>query len=93
MATNSSIASQELINGYFRLYPDEAAKLLSDFREEEIIDYLQQQPIEISVRVFSSINPDIAGNVVEKMSNDFFAELFSSLDPNLAARLLSWRED
>lgn len=89
MTTKIPIPNQKLINGYFRLYPEEAAKLLSDFQEEEIIDYLQQQPIEISARIFSSINPDIAANVVEKMSHDFFVELFSSLDPNLAARILS----
>ena len=88
MTTKIPIPNQKLINGYFRLYPEEAAKLLSDFQEEEIIDYLQQQPIEISARIFSSINPDIAANVVEKMSHDFFVELFSSLDPNLAARIL-----
>jgi magnesium transporter len=93
MTTKIPIPNQKLINGYFRLYPDEAAKLLGDFQEEEIIDYLQQQPIEISVRIFSSINPDIAVIVMEKMSNDFFAELFSCLDPNLAARLLSRIEE
>ncbi len=89
MNTNSPIAQQKLINGYFRLYPDEAAKLLSNFQEEEIINYLKVQPLEVAVQVFGNVNPDIAAGVAEKMSDDFFTQLFSVLDPNLAARLLS----
>ncbi|MBT8377670.1 MAG: magnesium transporter [Ignavibacteria bacterium] len=89
MTTKSSITQQKLINGYFQLYPDEAAKLLSDFREDEIIDYLKLQPIETAARLFANINPDISAGVAEKMSDDFFTELFSTIDPNLAARLVS----
>ena len=89
MATNSSIAVQKLINNYFILYPDEAAKLLSRFNEEEILHYLSEQPIDILTRVFRSINPDIAAGVVAKMSSELFVQLFSMLDPNFAARLLS----
>jgi magnesium transporter len=89
MATNSSIATQKLINNYFILFPDEVAKLLSKFTEEEILHYLKEQPVNIAVRIFRSINPDISTGVVKKMSDDLFVQLFSLLDPNLSARLLS----
>lgn len=89
MTHTNSIVQQILIDGYFRLYPEEAARLLSDFKEEEIIDYLKLQKVEISIRLFGNLNPDVASGVVEKMDNDFFIKIFSSLDPNQAARLLS----
>jgi magnesium transporter len=89
MVTNSSVAMQELINKYFILFPDEAAKLLSSFKVEEIINYLIEQPIDIAAEVFKSINPDVSAEVAAKMSDEFFANLFTKLDPNLAARLLS----
>ena len=88
MAT-TLIAQQKLIKGYFRLYPDESAKLLSGFKEDEIINYLKSQLLEIAVRVFENLNPDISAGVTEKMSDEFFTQLFSGLDPNFSARLLS----
>ena len=89
MATNFSVAMQELINKYFILFPDEAAKLLSSFTGEEIINYLIEQPVDIAAQVFKSINPDVSAEVTARMSDEIFANLFTKLDPNLVARLLS----
>ncbi|MGB5529020.1 MAG: hypothetical protein WBQ32_03545 [Ignavibacteriaceae bacterium] len=89
MIQNSSTAQKKLINGYFRLYPDESARLLSDFKEDDIINYLKSQKLELAVRVFENVNPDIAAGATEKMSDELFTQLFSALDPNFAARLLS----
>jgi magnesium transporter len=89
MIQNSSTAQKKLINGYFRLYPDESARLLSDFNEDDIINYLKSQKLEVAVRVFENVNPDIAAGATEKMSDELFTQLFSALDPNFAARLLS----
>jgi magnesium transporter len=86
---NTLIAEQKLIKGYFRLYPDESARLLSDFKKDEIINYLKSQKLEVAVRVFENVNPDIAAGVTEIMSDEFFTQLFADLDPNFAARLLS----
>jgi magnesium transporter len=89
MAANSSTAMQKIINNYFILFPDEAAKLLSTFSNEEILHYLKEQPINIAVRVFKGMNPDISAEVVREMSVELYGQIFSMLDPNLAARLLS----
>jgi magnesium transporter len=89
MATNSSTATRKFINNYFVLFPDEAAKLLSTFNEEKIIGYLTIQPIDVAVGVFKSIIPDTAARVASQMGEEFFIEIFTKLDPNLAARLLS----
>jgi magnesium transporter len=89
MTAKKIAAEKKLINEYFNLFPDEAAKLLSNFKPEEIIEYLIQLPAEISIKTFARINPDVAAGLTLKLSDDFFANLFSSLDPNLAAHLLS----
>jgi len=89
MVTYSSTATQKMINNYFVLFPDEAAKLLSTFNEEEIINYLTNQPIDSAARVFKSIIPDTAAKVAAEMGEEFFIEIFAKLDPNLSARLLS----
>lgn len=89
MTVKELTAEQKLIDEYFNLFPDEAARLLSNFKEDEIIEYLKQLPSEVSVRTFSRINPDVAAYLILKFSDDFFIKIFSSLDPNLAARLLS----
>ena len=89
MNTKSSLAEQKLIKEYFGLYPEEAARLLSDFQEDEIINYLVSLPVEIAARVFGSINPDIAASVSENMDDSLFKDIFNILDPNLGAKLLS----
>jgi len=89
MTAKILVAEQKLINEYFNLFPDEAAKLLSNFKSEEIIEYLKQLPLETSLRIFARINPDVAADLILELSDDFFVNIISSLDPNSAAHLLS----
>ena len=89
MTTKRLAAEQKLINEYFNLFPDEAANHLSNFKTEEILEYLKELPIDVSVKTFEKINPDVAANLLLHISDDGFKKLFSSLDPNLAAHLLS----
>lgn len=89
MTTKILVAEQKLIKEYFNLFPDEVAKLLSNFKPEEIIEYLKQLPLETSIRIFTRINPDVAADLILELSDDFFVNILSSLDPNSAAHLLS----
>jgi magnesium transporter len=89
MSTNIQSIQQKLIDGYFRLYPEEAAYLLSNFHEDEIIHYLKNQPLDAAVKVFENMNPDIAAFVLEKMNDDLFLKIFPSVDPTRGSRLLS----
>lgn len=89
MTSNIQNIEQKLIDGYFRLYPEEAAYHLSNFQESEIINYLKNQPIDAAVKVFENMNPDIAGFVLEKMNDELFLKIFPAVDPTLGARLLN----
>lgn len=89
MQNTSSTAAKSLIQGFFQLYPGEAARLLNTFPAQETLKYLEAEPISRAVEIFSRLNPEIAARLIEEMENGFFARLFTEIDPSLAARLLS----
>ena len=80
---------QVLINGYFNLYPSEAAKLLNTFSSKEVLSYLETLPPDVGSRIFSLLNPDFSSGLIEYMEGSFFQKLFGLLDPGISARLLS----
>lgn len=89
MQNRSSTAGKSLIQGFFQLYPGEAARLMNAFPTEEILKYLQAEPASRSAEIFARLNPEIAAGLIEVMEDDFFIGLFNLIDPALAARLLS----
>ena len=89
MSTEIMSMEKRLVNSYFELYPEEAAKYLSDFPSDEIINYLSNQTLEVSTNIFRYLNPDISSGLIEKLDNELFVKIFTNLDPNIAARLLS----
>jgi magnesium transporter len=78
-----------LINGYFNLFPIEAAKSLSDLSEKDVIAYLEDLPIEIRSKLFSLLNPEFAAKLIEQFNKRIIKEIFETIDPGLSARLLS----
>ncbi|NHE56678.1 magnesium transporter [Cyclobacterium plantarum] len=89
MSQISTSAKENLINGFFRQFPGDAASVLNGFSTEEIIDYLKRQDQNVSKQVFARLNPDIATEVIDLMDNQLFVHIFSNIDAYLGARLLS----
>lgn len=85
----TSEVEQKLIKRYCQLYPKEAANITGNFSSDEIYAFIKNLSQTHLISVFSSINPDIASEVIYKMDDQLFAEVFSELDLALAARLLS----
>ena len=83
-----SNVTQSLIQGFFRLYPGEAARLLDNLPADEILAMLQKESIPIAMEVFQRLNPDIAAELLEKMEDDFFQKMFALIDPGQGASLL-----
>ena len=83
------IADKSLIEGFFKLYPREAARLLNTFQEEETLQILQADSIPRAAKIYAYLNPEIAAGLIENMEDEFFTRLFSAIDPSLAARLLN----
>jgi magnesium transporter len=84
-----SLAEQKLINKYSQLFPVEIANLIGNFSSVEIYEYLKILPLPSFISVFSAINPDVAAEIIPKIDDERFTQLFSELDEALAARLLS----
>ena len=78
-----------LIDTYFDKFPQDAASLLSSFPAGKILDYLKNQPAEISAAILSRMNPDIAADILEDFVPQKFKELVEYLNIFLAARLIS----
>ncbi len=89
MSKQLSVADQNLVFGFFELYPMEAAKQVNTFSEEETLNYLHMLPISLSSRIFTLLNPDFSFRLIEKMDKSLFKNIFEKIDPAVSARLLS----
>jgi magnesium transporter len=89
MIEKSASANQILINGFFDLYPLEAAKSLNNFSGKEVLNYLEKLPIKVGSKIYSLLNPDFAARMIENMNKSLFKDLFEALEPGLSARILS----
>jgi magnesium transporter len=78
-----------LIDNYFKDFPVDAANILSTFSEGKIIEYLQDQPVEIAVQIISKMNPEIAAEILEAYEPEHFKEVVEGLGVFLAARLIA----
>ncbi len=85
----TSPAEQKLIKSYSKSFPAEIAYFIENFSSNEIYDYLKKLPLSSFISVFSSINPDIAADIIPQIDDEIFAQLFPQLDEALSARLLS----
>lgn len=89
MKDTSNKANKALINGFFQLYPAEAALLLNDLSPIEVINYLESESASVASNLFLKLNPDLSEKLVPKMSNELFIKVFTNIDPGEAARLLA----
>ncbi|MEO9871540.1 magnesium transporter [Ekhidna sp.] len=78
-----------LVDKYIQLFPAEVAATLNAFTSEEIVEYLKDQPLDVSEEILSNLSPDVVANVIESMEESIFLSLFDAIDPYLAAKLLS----
>jgi magnesium transporter len=86
---NPSNTTQALIQTFFQLYPSEAARLLNNLTFEEILRLLQIIPVSRAAHVFVLLNPDVAVELIYKMDDAFFSQLFKVIDPDRGTALLS----
>jgi magnesium transporter len=86
---NNLIAVKPLIQGFFQLYPEEAARILNQFSTDQILVYLQNEPIARALQIFLRLNPELAAGLIEKMDENLFIRLCDLLDPSHIARLLA----
>ncbi|GJM29832.1 MAG: magnesium transporter MgtE [Cyclobacteriaceae bacterium] len=79
----------QLIESYFRQFPGEAANLLNNFSVEEVLYYLNTQPLDLAGELLLRLRSDTAVEVLEAMGNDLFSKLFPTIDIYLATIMIS----
>lgn len=78
-----------LVDKYIQLFPVEATATINTFSPEEIVTYLQGQPVEIAEEILNNLSPDVVAKVIEYMDESTYSTLFNAIDSYLAAKLLS----
>lgn len=89
MKDTATTVKNSLVRGYLEKFPEDAALLLSTFPVERILKYMEALPLPRAKEVFILLNPNTASEVLEKMGDELFIQIYSGIDPHLGARLLS----
>ena len=89
METKTEIAADALRREFFKQYPKDTAATLDSFPEEVILGYLKQLPIANARAIFFRLNPDNVTELISRMDDSFFEQLFAQVNTHLGARLLS----
>lgn len=80
---------RNLIDSFLQRFPKEAAEILNSTSEDEILNYLQNQPINSAREIFLKLNSSVSSNVLKKMDDALFSDLFTKIDAYTGARLIS----
>jgi magnesium transporter len=86
-------ATNALISGYIRVYPEEASRQLDQLPVREIIRLLDAQPAPQAAGVTERMAPDIASHVLREMSDPSAARLIAAVDPSRVAEWLARLEE
>lgn len=89
MKDSTTSVKGRLVKEYFKKFPKDAALLLTTFPVEGILEYLKELPLTSAKEVFERLNPNIASEVVAEMEDKLFIDLYSDIDTQFGARLLS----
>lgn len=74
---------------YFTKFPKDAAHTLDSLPTDAILDYLRALPVNASRSIFFQLNPDTITDLIQKMDEPLFVEMFAKVNTHLGARLLS----
>lgn len=89
METKAEIARRCLRTQYFKQYPKDAAATLDSFPVDTILEYLRQLPITNARAIFFRLNADTIIDIIARIEDSLFAQLFTEVNTQLGARLLS----
>ncbi len=80
---------KKLIDTYLQHHPEEAASTINKFNPSEIIGYIEHQPAGVREELLKHLSPRVVSEVLTKMDESIFTEIFKSIDDYSAAKLLS----
>ena len=89
MANGAARAEEALTQGFLDLYPGEAARVIDNLPQREIIQLLQSKPAPSATAVFQRMTPDVAAQILESIDAKLAGQIIAALDPSQAAALLA----
>ena len=75
---------------YLQRYPDEALRIVADLNASELSGLLRAQSIQLATRVWDSLSPELAAEVVEDLDDQLVKHLLTRSDPVHTARFLAY---
>ena len=78
---DSTEIKQALIHKFLQSFPSESAEILNNASGDKILNYLHEQPIQVSKEIFSKLDREVSSHLLEEMDDSFFVQLLEQLDP------------
>lgn len=75
---------------YLQRYPEEAMHLVARLKGNELVGLLRAQPIQIAIRVWDTLSPEMAADVIDELDDDLAKQLLSRSDPVRTARFMAY---
>ena len=88
MSSSFAQAARPLTEGYFRLYPDEAAQDLEAGEVAEVGRLMVSMDAPLAAPVLERLSPEFAASVLQDIGEEAGRKLLAELDPARAAALL-----
>lgn len=89
MTKGAERASAALSQSFLDLYPAEAARVIDNRPQSEIIALLQSKPAPIGTAVFQCMAPDVAAQTLPLIESNLARQVVAAMDPSQAAGLLA----
>ena len=89
MADGTDRAADALACGFLERYPTEAARVVDNRPQAEIVELLQSKPAALVTAVFQRMAPDVAAQVLPSLQNNLAGQMLGAMDPSQAATMLA----
>ncbi len=89
MTKGAERVAAALSQGFLDLYPAEAARVVDNRPQSEIIELLQSKPAPIATAVFQRMAPDVAAQTLPLIESNLARQMVAAMDPSQAAGLLA----
>ncbi|MSR06185.1 MAG: magnesium transporter [Gemmatimonadetes bacterium] len=89
MPRNTNRTVSALIERYFGVYPDEAARAMERMPVRDVVQLLEGQEVGGAGRVLQRLTPDLAADALSTMSTEAFVRLSQTLEPVRFASLMA----
>jgi magnesium transporter len=89
MANGAERAAQALTQSFLDLYPAEAARVIDNRPQREIVQLLQSKPVPAATKVFQHMMPDVAAKTLPLIDSNLACQLVGAMDPSQAAALVA----